>query len=94
MATVQLITTDEYAAIRHCSPRTIERERAAGTGCRYIKIGRLVLYRVSDVEEFLNAHVRHNTSEPETAISGRISTHGGRGVAAQSAKSLRAIRHC
>jgi len=35
-----LLTQPEYANFRRCSERTIERERASGTGCRYIKIGR------------------------------------------------------
>jgi hypothetical protein len=66
MTTIRLLITKEYAERRHCSPRTIERERTAGTGCSYVKIGRLVLYRETDVEAFIEAHLRRSTSEPDT----------------------------
>jgi hypothetical protein len=59
-----LLTQDEYAALRRCSPRTIERERASGTGCQHVKIGRSVRYRRNDVLDFIERHVRCNTSEP------------------------------
>jgi hypothetical protein len=58
-----LLTQGEYAEIRHCSERTIERERASGTGCRYVKIGRSVRYKRRDVFEFIECHARHSTSE-------------------------------
>jgi hypothetical protein len=59
-----LLTQREYANLRRCSERTIERERAWGTGCRYIKIGRSVRYKRTDVLDFIETHVRHSTSEP------------------------------
>jgi Helix-turn-helix domain len=59
-----LLTQDEYAALRRCSPRTIERERASGRGCRYIKIGRGIRYKLADVLTFIERHARHSTSEP------------------------------
>ena len=58
-----LLTQLEYANLRRCSERTIERERASGTGCRYIKIGRSVRYRRTDVLDFIEAHARQSTSE-------------------------------
>jgi len=60
-----LLTQREYASIRRCSERTIERERASGTGCRYIKIGRGVRYKRADLLDFIERHARRNTSEPE-----------------------------
>jgi hypothetical protein len=59
-----LLTQREYAGIRRCSPRTIERERASGTGCRHIKIGRAVRYRRRDILDFIERHIRQSTSEP------------------------------
>jgi hypothetical protein len=59
-----LLTQREYAKVRHCSERTVERERASGTGCRYIKIGRGVRYRRGDIFDFISRHVRSSTSEP------------------------------
>jgi hypothetical protein len=58
-----LLTQREYAKLRRCSERTIERERATGTGCRYIKIGRGVRYKRADVFDFIERHARHSTSE-------------------------------
>jgi hypothetical protein len=58
-----LLTQGEYAKIRRCSERTIERERASGTGCRYIKIGRGVRYKQADVLDFIERHARQSTSE-------------------------------
>jgi len=65
----QLLTGPEYARIRRCSVRTIERERTAGTGCRYIQIGRLVRYRRRDITDHLDGHTRLSTSEPSGARS-------------------------
>jgi len=65
----RLLTTKERAARERRSERTIQRERAAGTGCPYVKIGRLVLYREDDVDAFIKAHLRRSTSEPD-ALSG------------------------
>jgi Helix-turn-helix domain len=58
-----LFTQSEYANLRRCSERTIERERASGAGCRYIKIGRSVRYKRADVLDFIEQHARLSTSE-------------------------------
>jgi hypothetical protein len=58
-----LLKQRDYAKIRNCSERTIERERVTGTGCRYIKIGRGVRYKRADVLNFIELHARHSTSE-------------------------------
>lgn len=44
------------AAIRDCSIATVERDRWAGTGVRFIKMGRLVRYRKSDIRAWLEQH--------------------------------------
>jgi len=59
-----LLIQREYARIRRCSERTIERERSAGTGCPYVKIGRAVRYRRGDIKAYIEGHVRRSTSEP------------------------------
>ena len=58
-----LLSQREYAKVRRCSERTIERERVSGTGCRYIKIGRGVRYKRADVLDFIERHARQSTSE-------------------------------
>jgi hypothetical protein len=59
-----LLRQRAYAKIRGCSQRTIERERAIGSGCPYIKIGRSVRYRRRDITDFIERHIRRSTSEP------------------------------
>jgi hypothetical protein len=54
---IDLLTTSEYAERRRCSERTIERERANGTGCPYVRLGSRVLYRRADIERHIDAHV-------------------------------------
>src|SRR4051812_44909484 len=67
-----LLTQGEYAEIRRCSERTIERERSSGTGCCYVKLGRSVRYRRRDVIDFIERNPRNSTSErafPSAAAS-------------------------
>jgi hypothetical protein len=61
-----LLTQREYARYRRCSIRTIERERADGRGCPYIRLGDRILYRRADIERYLDAHRRGG----ETGSSG------------------------
>lgn len=68
----KLYTPQEYAELRRCSLKTLERERTAGTGCPYVSIGRRVYYRPADIEAFLAGRVRHSTSEspsPKPALT-------------------------
>lgn len=60
----ELLTGPEYAWVRRCSIRTIERERSTGEGCRYVKLGRAVRYRRRDVLDFIERNARNSTSEP------------------------------
>jgi hypothetical protein len=59
----ELLTQLEYAGLRRCSERTVERERTTGAGCKFIKIGRAVRYRRRDILEFIDRHARQSTSE-------------------------------
>jgi hypothetical protein len=58
MAETELLTPQEYARYRRCSVRTLDRERAVGIGCPYVKLGARILYRRSDIQTFLEAHLR------------------------------------
>jgi len=49
-----LFSQDTVAAIRDCSLATIERDRWAGIGIPFVKSGRLVRYRKSDIKAWLN----------------------------------------
>lgn len=49
-----LFSQERVAAIRDCSLATLERDRWAGTGVPFIKMGRLVRYRKSDIQAWLD----------------------------------------
>ena len=53
-----LLTARETARYLRCSLRTLDRERADGRGCPFIRIGGRIRYRRADVEAFVAAHVR------------------------------------
>jgi len=58
-----LLTSRELAAMLGLKPRTVDMMRVSADGCPYIKIGRLVRYRLSDVELWLSQHERRSTSD-------------------------------
>ena len=60
----ELLTGPEYARLRRCSVRTVERERSTGTGCRYVKLGKSVRYKRGDVVAHIERNARRSTSEP------------------------------
>lgn len=51
-----LFSQETVAAIRDCSLATLERDRWAGGGICYVKIGRLVRYRKADIRAWLEKH--------------------------------------
>lgn len=55
------------ADVIDCSEAKLERDRWAGTGIPFIKIGRKVKYRKGDVLDWLNRHKpQQSTSETKT----------------------------
>src|SRR5262249_23822900 len=84
-----LLTARETARYLRCSLRTLDRERADGRGCPFIRIGGRIRYRRADVEAFVAAHVRGNAARAvlssDTAQSRRhrLSKHVAHGGAAQ-----------
>lgn len=44
------------AAVRGCSPKTLERDRWAGGGVPFKKIGRLARYAKSDILAWIDQH--------------------------------------
>jgi hypothetical protein len=44
------------AAIRKCSLSTVERDRWAGTGVSFCKMGHLVRYKKSDIRAWIESH--------------------------------------
>lgn len=60
---INLMDSVQLADYLTNKPNTIEGWRIKGVGPRYIKIGRLVRYRLADVEEWLEAQARSSTSQ-------------------------------
>lgn len=60
---VSLMTGTQLAARWQCSVKKLNADRLSGGGCPYVKIGRLVRYRIEDVEEYEARKLRRNTSE-------------------------------
>jgi hypothetical protein len=58
-----LLTEIEAAQLRRQSVRTLQAERLHGGGCFFVKLGRSVRYRRSDVLRFIESRVRSSTSE-------------------------------
>lgn len=59
-----LLDEKEVAKILRCSHRTLQGWRLSGKGPPFVKIGRIIRYRRSDVEDFIVASVRKSTSDP------------------------------
>ena len=59
-----LFTTPEAAAYLGVSPKTLETWRCTGRhGLPYIRVGRLVRYRMRDLEEWLAARSQDHTGQ-------------------------------
>lgn len=62
----QLVNQKQAAHALGISERTLERHRVGGTGPRWARLGRLVRYRLADLEEWVEKNLRLSTSEPAT----------------------------
>jgi hypothetical protein len=60
MPDIELLTTAEYARLRRCSLRTLDRERANRSGCPYLRLGGRIFYRRSDIELYIERLVRRH----------------------------------
>ena len=61
------LTTNEAADRLRLSPRTLERMRVEGSGPRFIKMARRVLYRIDDLDAWASSRVFTSTAEAEAA---------------------------
>ncbi len=55
------------AAIRDCSLETIERDRWAGRGIPFLKIGRTVRYKKSSIVAWINSHAERQSISQQAA---------------------------
>ncbi len=60
-----VILTEVQAAelLGNISPKTLQAWRVSGRGPVFIKVGRLVRYRMADLENFLHQNRRRSTSD-------------------------------
>lgn len=58
-----LLRTTDAAKRLGVSTSYLEKQRHFGTGPAYVKLGRAVAYRESDLEAWVAANIRQNTSE-------------------------------
>lgn len=60
-----LLTPTEAAKLLRLSQRTLERFRTAGTGPRFLRLGRAIRYAGRDLQFYLERCARRSTSEAE-----------------------------
>jgi predicted DNA-binding transcriptional regulator AlpA len=58
------LRTPEAARFVGLSIRTLEKHRIYGTGPRFSKLGGRVVYRVEDLQEWVDAAAKASTSDP------------------------------
>lgn len=61
------LTTREAADYLGLKHNTLEAWRCRGDGPRFVKLGRSVRYRQSDLDQWIESRTRSNTSEQEAA---------------------------
>ncbi len=61
--TVSFLTPNLLAKRWSLKPSTLKQWRWNGKGPAYVKIGRQVLYRYQDIENFEEKHIYQNTSQ-------------------------------
>lgn len=59
-----LLTAEEAAQHLRRSSKTLEADRLRGSGPRFVKLGRSVRYRLSDLEAYIEKGLRRSTSDP------------------------------
>ena len=62
-----LLTPKECAVYRRCSVRKLDRERAEGRGCPYVRIDDRIFYRLADVDRFIEANLRLGAKASSTS---------------------------
>jgi predicted DNA-binding transcriptional regulator AlpA len=60
---MDLLTQYETAEATRLSERTLERHRLAGTGPKFVRLGRRVFYRRNDIEVWVAECTCRSTSE-------------------------------
>jgi predicted DNA-binding transcriptional regulator AlpA len=56
-----LVPPEEVAAVLHIEIPTLTAWRNRGQGPRYVRVGKLIFYRPSDIQQWLNTRVTEPT---------------------------------
>lgn len=66
---MELVTVDTKGAAARLglSPRTLENQRVYGGGPPFVRLGRTIRYRVSDLDAFMTARTVNLTAEATPA---------------------------
>ena len=59
-----VLPTEHAATYLGLSPKTLETLRTRGGGPPFLKLGRRVVYRKTDLDTWLAARIRRSTSDP------------------------------
>ena len=81
------LRTPEAARFVGLSIRTLEKHRIYGTGPRYSKLGGRVVYRVEDLQTWVDAAAKESTSDPGKVIVLPAKRHDS--ASAQAGRSRR-----
>ena len=67
---MRLLTESEVSEILRCTKAALRRWRREERGPRFIRVGRLIRYRLTDVDQFLesNASAQRAKGQPETDL--------------------------
>ena len=57
-----LLGEEQAAEVTGKSVSTLQKDRVSGGGIPYVKLGRAVRYRLSDIKAYIAKNVRHSTS--------------------------------
>lgn len=64
-----LLPETDFAKLRGCTPRTLQRERANGRGCPFRKLGKSIYYARPDVLAFIDVMRFQTIAEARRASS-------------------------
>lgn len=64
-----VLTSQLLADKLRCSVSTVARDRALGRGPKFIRHNGRVLYRISDVEEWMDANVQPPSDDPANSVN-------------------------
>ena len=70
--TTTLLNEKQVAELYNVSVSALRSQRFSGNGIRFVKFGGKVLYRLQDVEEYINNRVYNSTTEYQYKQQNRL----------------------